>query len=90
MVFRVLGFTLNYKKRGKVFMSNLTENVIIANILNGATKVVEQLLVVMGLERGESSVNDLLQPEFLEPVQQIQQPEQSLFSIVNQKILNIF
>ncbi|MBL3530214.1 hypothetical protein [Companilactobacillus zhachilii] len=71
-------------------MSNLTENIINANILNGATKLVEQLSVVMGLEHGEFSVNDLLQPEFLEPVQQIQQPEQSVFRIINQKNLNIY
>ncbi|AYE38099.1 hypothetical protein D1B17_05410 [Companilactobacillus zhachilii] len=71
-------------------MSNLTENIINANILNGATKLVEQLSVVMGLEHGEFSVNDLLQPEFLEPVQQIQQPEQSVFRVINQKNLNIY
>lgn len=70
-------------------MSKLTG--FAANILTGANKAVEQLsMVVRGLERGESSVNDLLQPEFLEQVQQIQQPEQALLSYPNQKILIIY
>jgi len=70
-------------------MSKLTG--FAANILTGANKTIEQLsMVVRGLERGESSVNDLLQPEFLEQVQQIQQPEQALLSYPNQKILTIY
>jgi len=67
-------------------MSKLTG--FAANILTGANKTIEQLsMVVRGLERGESSVNDLLQPEFLE---QVQQPEQALLSYPNQKILTIY
>ncbi|GEO62935.1 hypothetical protein [Companilactobacillus nantensis] len=70
-------------------MSKLTEN--ITNILMRANKLIEQLsLAVLGLERGEFSVSGLLQSEFLEPVQQIQQPEQSLFNQPNQKILKIY
>lgn len=70
-------------------MSKLTG--FVANILTGANKTIEQLSMVgRGLERGESSVNDLLQPEFLEQVQQIQQPEQALLSYPNQKILTIY
>lgn len=70
-------------------MSKLTG--FAANILTGANKAVEQLSMVgRGLERGEFSVNDLLQPEFLEQVQQIQQPEQVLLSYPNQKILTLY
>ena len=70
-------------------MSKLTGFAV--NILIGANKAVEQLSMVgRGLERGEFSVNDLLQPEFLEQVQQIQQPEQALLSYPNQKILTIY
>ena len=70
-------------------MSKLTG--FAANILTGANKAVEQLSMVgRGLERGEFSVNDLLQPEFIEQVQQIQQPEQALLSYPNQKILTLY
>lgn len=70
-------------------MSKLTG--FAANILTGANKAVEQLSMVgRGLERGEFSVNDLLQPKFLEQVQQIQQPEQALLSYPNQKILTLY
>jgi len=70
-------------------MSKLTG--FAANILTGANKTIEQLsMVVRGLERCESSVNDLLQPEFLEQAQQIQQPEQVLLSYPDQKILTIY
>lgn len=70
-------------------MSKLTGFAV--NILIGANKAVEQLSMVgRGLERGEFSVNDLLQPEFLEQVQQIQQPEQGLLSYPNQKILTLY
>jgi len=70
-------------------MSKLTGFAV--NILIGANKAVEQLSMVgRGLERGEFSVNDLLQPEFLEQVQQIQQPEQALLSYPNQKILTLY
>ncbi|WP_338233015.1 hypothetical protein [Companilactobacillus muriivasis] len=67
-------------------MSKLTG--FATNILTGANKTVEQLSMVgRGLERGEFSVSDLLQPEFLE---QVQQPEQALLSYPNQKILTIY
>jgi len=70
-------------------MSKLTGFAV--NILIGANKAVEQLSMVgRGLERGEFSVNDLLQPEFIEQVQQIQQPEQALLSYPNQKILTLY
>ena len=70
-------------------MSKLTGFAV--NILIGANKAVEQLSMVgSGLERGEFSVNDLLQPEFIEQVQQIQQPEQALLSYPNQKILTLY
>ncbi|MFC6176112.1 hypothetical protein ACFQAV_04640 [Companilactobacillus huachuanensis] len=61
------------------------------NILIGANKTMEKLsMVVRGLERGVFSVNELLQSEFLEQVQQIQQPEQIFLSYPNQKILTLY